>query len=294
MLKKNIIAVLLVLSIACAGLAGDWPGFRGPGRDGKSTETGLLKQWPQGGPKLLWSYEGIGVGYSCVNVVNGIVYANGVIGENTNGTLFAFDLEGNLKWKKDYGPEWSGRHPGAHTTPVYDKGRLYHMSGECVFTCLDATTGDIIWSVDTVKKFGAVNLKWGAAEAPLVLEDRIICTPGGPDASIVALDKKTDKTLWTTKGLSELSAYCSAVLVKSKGGSLILTMLANSVVFVDASTGEIVLRIPHVSKFDINAVTPVFKDGMLYVTNGYGYGGIMYEIADDFKSYTPTVMVTAG
>ncbi|MHC4362062.1 MAG: outer membrane protein assembly factor BamB family protein [Planctomycetota bacterium] len=280
------VAVTVVLSVSAVACAGDWPQFRGPNRDGKSTETGLLKEWPKGGPKLLWSYEGLGAGFSTVIVVDGTVYTNGVVGKNPHGTLFAFDLAGNLKWKKDYGPEWHRRTPGSHTPPTYDSGRLYHMSGECIMSCLDAGTGDIIWSIDTAKKFEGENLKWGLAEAPLVDGDKVICTPGGWDATVVALDKISGRKIWRTKGLSELSAYCSPVLVEWAGRRLVLTMVAKSVVFVDIETGEVVFRILHTARYDISAVAPIFKNGMLYVTNGYGYGGIMYEIAPDFSGYT--------
>jgi len=288
MKRKSLTFLLLFLLLETICQAGDWPQFRGPNRDAKSNETGLLKQWPAAGPKLLWFYEGLGDGFSTVIVVDGLVYTNGVLPKDSNGTLFAFDLDGNLKWTQDYGPEWAGRTRGSHTPPTFDSGRLYHMSGECVITCRDAKTGKHIWSVDTRKKFQAVNLKWGLAEAPLIDGDNVICTPGGKDAMMVALDKITGKTVWTTKGRSELSAYCSARIINWGSKRLVLTMVAEYIVFVDAQTGRVLLRIPHVAKYDINAVSPIFEEGLLYVTNGYGtkYGGIMYEIAPDLSGYT--------
>ncbi|MHC4759585.1 MAG: outer membrane protein assembly factor BamB family protein, partial [Planctomycetota bacterium] len=283
---RRICAVLILLTLCLPMLcaAADWPQFRGPNRDGKSPETGLLKEWPAGGPTLLWSYEGLGDGYSTVIVADGFVYANGVAPGDKHGTLFAFDLEGNLKWQKSYGPEWAGRKPGSHCPPTFDSGRLYFMSGMCVISCLDAKTGDIIWSIDTIEKFGAVNLKWGAAEAPLIFGEKVLCTPGGRDATMVALDKMTGKTIWTTKGLSELSAYCSPQLIEWGNKRVVLTMAAKSVVFIDLENGKTLLQIPHTCKYDISAVRPVFKEGLLYVTNGYGYRGILYQIAPGLGS----------
>jgi outer membrane protein assembly factor BamB len=275
-----------VISAASLASAADWPQFRGPNRDGKSTETRLHKQWPPGGPELLWFYEDLGLGYSTVIVADGWVYTNGVVNEDKHGTLYAFDLNGNLKWKKGYGPEWSGRNRGSHTPPVFDAGRLYHMSGECIISCLDAKTGETIWAVNTVTEFGALNLKWGVAEAPLIDGNKVICTPGGKEATMIALDKKTGKTIWTTNGLSELSAYCSSQLINWGRRRVILTMVAKSIIFVDIENGKVLLQIPHTCKYDISAVSPIFKNGFLYVTNGYGYGGIMYEISTDFSSYT--------
>jgi outer membrane protein assembly factor BamB len=281
----TLVAAFLI-STATLTLASEWPQFRGPNRDGKSTETGLLKQWSPGGPELLWSYEDMGLGYSTVIVADGLVYTNGVVGKDKHGTLYAFDLNGNLKWKKGYGPEWAGRNLGSHTPPTFDAGRLYHMSGECIISCLDAKTGEKIWAVDTRSEFGAVNLKWGLAEAPLIDGNKVICTPGGKDATMVALDKMTGKTIWTTTGLSELSAYCSSQLITWGSKRFILTMVAKSIIFVDVENGKVLRQIPHTCKYDISAVRPIFDNGLLYVTNGYGYGGIMYEISSDFSSHT--------
>ena len=101
---------LIGLSYYSAVEAADWPQWRGPNRDGKSSETGLLKKWPEGGPKLLWSIEGLGTGFSTVSVADGLLYTTGMV--DREGILFAYDLQGNLKWKKSYGAEWRGSSPG--------------------------------------------------------------------------------------------------------------------------------------------------------------------------------------
>ena len=115
-------AIIGLLSAHSSAEAADWPRFRGPNGDGKSTETGLLKEWPKGGPELLWSIKGLGDGFASAAVADGTIYTTGVIGKEKQGTLTAADLEGNILWQKTYGPGWTGSHPGSRTTPTVDSG----------------------------------------------------------------------------------------------------------------------------------------------------------------------------
>ena len=140
---------ILLLGNVC--LADDWPQFRGPNRDGKSAETGLLKKWPEGGPKQLWCAEGLGIGFSSVAISNGFLYTTGMI--EGEGFIFAFDLAGNLKWKESYGPEWTGSYKGTRTTPTVDGNRIYVFSGTGVLVCFEAASGKKIWEVNTLERF---------------------------------------------------------------------------------------------------------------------------------------------
>ena len=222
-------AFLAVLVMISAANAADWPQFRGPARDGTSPETDLLKQWPSAGPRELWAYEGLGGGFSSIAIADGTVYTCGMI--DKQGYLFAFDLNGDLKYKVNYGPEWtkSGSHPGTRTTPTLDGDRLYLMSGQGRIACYNAKSGQRIWYVDTLKKFGGKNIRWGVAESVLIDGEKAICTPGGKDATVVALNKMTGETLWTSKGLSEMSAYCSPMVVDRGANRVILTMVEKSI-----------------------------------------------------------------
>ena len=274
---------LIGLSYDSAAEAADWPQWRGPNRDGKSSETGLLKKWPEGGPKLLWSIEGLGTGFSTVSVADGLLYTTGMI--NREGILFAYDLQGNPKWKKSYGTEWRGSSPGVRTTPTVDRDRVYVMSGHGRVVCFDAKTGEEKWAVDTLKRFDGKNIRWGISESVLVDGNNLMCTPGGKDATIVALDKMTGETVWTSKGLSEKSCYSSLILVEKGGNRLVVNMTENSVVGVDADTGKVLW----VDKFEeyqekpknINPVTPVYYNGCVYATSGYDNGGAMLELSAD-------------
>ena len=283
-LQRISIALSVVLVAVSAVNAADWPQFRGPNRDGTSSETGLLKQWPEGGPRELWSYEKLGAGFSSVAVADGRVYVCGMIGGQ--GHLFAFDLDGNLKYDVAYGPEWtkSGNYPGTRTTPTLDGDRLYIMSGQGRIACYKAATGERLWAVDTPEKFNGKNIRWGIAESVLIDGENAICTPGGKDATVVALNKMTGETIWTSKGLSQLSAYCSPVLIERGPTRLILTLVEKSVVGVDAGTGKVYWTIPHEVSYDIQAVSPACENGIMCVTNGYRRGTHAFALSPDGTS----------
>ncbi len=278
-LRRISIVASVILWISSTLFAVDWPQFRGPTRDGQSPETGLMKKWPDAGPKELWSFEGLGKGYASVAVADGIIYTTGLIG--SDGILFAFDLNGKPKWKVNYGPEWKGSEPGSRTTPTIDGDRLYLMSGHGRIACHNAKTGKHIWHIDTANQFQGRNIRWGIAESVLIDGEKVICTPGGKDATVVALDKMTGKTIWTTKGLSERSAYCSPAVINRGPTRLILTMVEASIVGIDMKNGKVYWRHPNKVSYDISAVTPAYENGRMYVTNGYRHGGHMFEISPD-------------
>jgi outer membrane protein assembly factor BamB len=154
------------------------------------------------------------------------------------------------------------------------------MSAEGNAVCFD-TNGKKIWTVDLMQKFGARNIDWGMTESLLVDGDRIYCTPGGREITLAALDRHTGKTIWTAKGNGEKSGYCSPCLVKHGSRRLILTMTAKSFVGFDADKGEYLWRYSHVTDYDVNANTPLYKDGYIYTVSGYGTGGQMFRLSED-------------
>ena len=294
---KIIVALILTILLTGAVCYGDdWPQFRGPNRDGKSAETGLLKKWPEGGPEMLWSVGGLGIGFSSVAVAGGFVYTTGMI--NGEGFLFAYDIAGNLKWKESYGPEWTGSYKGTRTTPTVDGQRIYVFSGTGIMVCFNAKTGGKFWQVDTLTKFDGKNIRWGMSGSPLIDGDKVYCTPGGKKGIIVALDKTTGRTIWATTGLDELSAYCSPILIERgprrfasqsrSSGGLLINLIQKSIVCVAADTGKLIWREPYETPSDTGGVTPVYKDGYLYVTSAvereFTRGGVMLELSADGTS----------
>ena len=269
---------------AVAPVAGDWPQWHGPSRDNISKETGLLKSWPEQGPALLWSTkENLGQGYSTVAIADGFIYTTGMIDER--GILFGLDLHGNLKWKKEYGPEWSGGWPGVRCTPTVDGPSVYVVSGKGTAACFDAKTGEEKWTVDALGEFEGEYGKWGIAESPLIVADKMICTPGGRKATVVALDKKTGDVVWASESMGGKSSYCSPMLVEMGETKLIVTMTDHHIIGIDAENGEILWT--HDSALyqgkakGINPNTPIYHDGSLYVTSGYGKGGAKLKLSAD-------------
>jgi outer membrane protein assembly factor BamB len=287
--RRTLTCIALLTVLSAPGICEDWPQFRGMNRDGKSTETGLLKEWPAEGLEPVWVFDGLGKGYSGVAVAAGVVYVAGMIGEANEGVLFAFDLPGNLKWQTPYGPEWNvDKYVGTRSTPTVDGERIYFMSGHGVLICFAAETGAILWSVDVAKQFKGTPPMCGFAEGVLVDGDRVVCTPGGGDAAVVALDKNTGATVWTSKGLSEMSAYCSPILVARGGKRAVVTMTAMSVVGINADTGAVLWKVPQDAdeKDQNHAVSPLYENGRVYVTSGHGDGGRMIAVAPDGLSAT--------
>ena len=257
----------------------DWTQFRGPNRDGICTETGLLTEWPSGGPKMMWSYDKLGHGFASVSVLNGVIYTTGLEGED--GVLYALDTSGNLKWKKTYGKGWTGSNPGTRTTPTIEKDRIYIMSGHGVISCFNTEDGEQKWSIDTFAKFGGENITWGIAESVLIDNEKVICTPGGKDATVVALDKKTGETIWISKGVSDKSAYCSPLVVEMSGKRVVLTMVEKTVLGIDITDGKVLFQTSHPTTYSISAVSPVYDSGVLFVSNGYNQGSVGFTVADD-------------
>lgn len=290
-MRSLLLATALWLAVSCVttARAEDWPQFRGLSRDGKSPETGLRKQWPEEGLTPLWTVEGLGNGYSSVSVANGMIFTTGLVGDKNEGIISAIDLSGKIKWQTSYGPDWSEMHPGSRSTPTVDGDLLYELSGVGRLLCLDTKTGSILWSRDLPKEFSGETPMCGFAEAPLIYKDTVICTPGGKDAAFVALNKTTGKTIWTSAGFSDQSAYCSPILIDRGGICLVVTITARNVAAVDADSGKLVWTYP----FDTNAkdpnhsVAPVYDNGRLYVTSGHRDGGQMLEISPDGRTVTP-------
>jgi len=285
------ICFIFVLTASLAGplLAADSADFRGPTRDGIFTETGLMKSWPEEGPKQNWAIDGLGKGFSSVSVVGDSIYTTGKIDDS--GYVFAIDMKGTLKWKTVYGAEDNGgNYPGARSTPTYSDGKLYLISGVGVAVCLDASTGKILWSVDTLERFGggADNSKfmprWSIAESVLVTDNMVICTPGATDASVVALNKNNGETIWQSKGISEVSGYCSARIFDNGTVRQLVTMTGHSLLALDLKTGNKIWHQPYAGDYDIHANSPLFFGNMIYVTDGYKRGGAMFQLAEDGKS----------
>ncbi len=259
-----------------------WPRFHGPRGDNLSTETGLLKQWPEGGPERVWTAEGIGHGFSTVAIADGMIYTAGNVDERT--TITAMDMDGNILWQKPNGGAWSASHPGTRATPTIDAGRLYHKNPLGEVAAMDAKTGQPIWSRNILQEFDAPNIGWALAESLVIDGDHLICCPGGPEASVVALDKGTGDTVWAAESTGEKTSHATPTLAECEGLPMILTMNAKALIGVSADEGELLFRHPHETEYDVNATTPIYHDGRIFITSGYGSGSEMLELTVDGRS----------
>lgn len=258
--------------------------WRGPNRDGIYPEQNLLKQWPENGPEVIWEYNGLGGGYASVAVTENGIYTAGTTDSITS--LFAFDLDGNQLWKKSIGPEWTKTFPGIRSTPLIIGNKGYIVNGLGELFCFTTLTGDIIWSMHILEEFHASNIQHGINENLLADGDRLFCTPGGPDSNIVALNRHTGELIWTSKGSGEKSAYCSPKLIEVGGTKFLITMTYKSLVSVNAENGEVAWVKPlEGDEYGIHAQTPIYRDGYLFVQDGYEIGCFMLKLSEDGYGY---------
>ncbi len=224
-------ALLASTSLAAA----DWPQWRGPARDGRVTESNLLKLWPAEGPKHLWQAEGLGEGYSSYAIANGKLYTQGQK-DNAQWVLCFDALSGKQIWKVEAGSYYpQDRGPGPRGTPTLDGDTLYSLSADGTLVSLAAATGKQNWTMNILDKFGGRNIHWGLSESPLVDGNRLIVQPGGPDHAVVALEKTTGKPLWHAG--SDPAGYSSAIAFDFGGLRNIVAFTARGAIGFNAANG---------------------------------------------------------
>jgi len=280
---------VLGAALTTAALPDDWPTWRGPSRDGHCRETGLLAEWPPEGPPLAWKATGLGVGYSGPAVVGNVLYTMGNVARKE--TVLAVSTEnGELLWSVPFGPvEYDYYAPGTRATPTIDGGRLYAQGASGQLACIDLATRRILWSRNFVNDFGGTVPKWGFAESPLVDGDWLVSMPGGPRASVAALDKLTGKTVWAAP-LGDLASYSSLVAATIGGVKQYVGFSADSVLGVDARDGTLLWRYTepdHTDDWgDVNVMTPVVSEGTVYASSNYETGGGKARIVKTSDGFT--------
>lgn len=290
----------------------DWPQFRGPNRDGKSAETGLLKEWPAEGPELLWWTNGLGKGYSSVAVVGDTVYTAGMEEKQIEETgkdgkpkaktvgeayVFALDRDGKVKWKAEAGAEYRGGYTGCRSTPTVHNGRIFFLTGNAILTCLDAKDGKKLWCVDTRADFDANGSVHGFGESPLIVGDTVVCTPSGATngSAMVAFAQDTGKVVWKMPGLGYGTATCSPILANRDGTKVIVGAVAFRLIGVNAADGALLWQFPWPDRTDNPSGADkkgdaficgpaLYHDGRIFMTNRRKEGGIMFDLAADGKS----------
>lgn len=285
----KIIIGFILLTVISSAFGQDIAQFRGPSRDGIFPANGLLKEWPQGGPKLLLQIEGIGKGYSQPVVYKDKIYITG-IRHDTMDIITAYDLKGNLLWEKVYGHSWANSYPDTRSTPTIQNDKIYLVGGMGTLCCLDAANGNILWSQDPHHQFQGEYHRWGVAESVLLTDQAAIYVTGGNETSVVAYDKITGKLFWKTKSLGGTRAYASSAVIERNNLKIILAQTANDLMGINALNGEIIWNfnlIPYHSGESgkgANTNIPLYHNGEIFVTSGYDHPALMFTLSPDGRS----------
>lgn len=274
-----VVGIICLSSILSAQTPTKW---RGENNSGTYNETGLLKKWPANGPEVLWSFEGLGEGHSSPVFANGLIYLSSMI--DSIGYIFVFEQNGKLKWKAPYGKEFNESYPGARTSPVVVGNLMYMYTGHGNLTCLDSNNGEVKWTKNSFTDFGGENIRWGVTETVAVKGDLVYLTPGGKKNNVVALNRTTGDLVWSSPGKGDLSAYCSPLLIELPARTLLVTMTADHILGLDASSGELLWDYPQTNRWQVHANTPIFHNGGLFCFSGYGQGGVRLEMSADGSS----------
>jgi outer membrane protein assembly factor BamB len=278
---------LLVLSSAIAIVADDWPQWRGPQRNGISRETGLLKEWPKEGPKLLWKITDADSGYSTPSVVGDRLYLLGNDGPDSEFAQALAIADGKRVWRTRLGkvgpnnPQMN--YAAARSTPTVEGEFLYALSSDGDLACLEVGTGKMRWQKNLRTDFGGKPGDWAYSESPLIDGDVLVCTPGGSEATLVALNKKTGQTIWKwASPEGDLAAFASAIVVEVGGVKQYVQLLQKGLVGVEAKTGKFLWRYGKpVSRFNANIPTPLASEGYIYVSSaGTGGGAVKLKVKD--------------
>ncbi len=261
----------------------EWPQWRGPNRDGISNETGLLTEWPVDGPKLRWQVEGLGKGYASVAIADGRLFTLGQVDKDTH--LIALNAADGAKlWSTPVGPG------NPNCTPTVDGDRVYALGREGDLVCCDAKSGDVVWRKNFGRDLGGKMMSgWGYSESPLVDGDRLICTPGAPDAEIAALDKRTGDVVWKsaapadwggTKG-KDGAGYSSVVVSHGAGVKQYVQLTGRGVVGVAAADGKFLWAYNKIANGTANIPTPIPTGDLIFCSSGYGTGAALLKLVKD-------------
>lgn len=301
MQRHTLLIKLAILSLFIPRLlsaaSGDWPQWRGPNRDGVSAETGLLKEWPKDGPPLSWKTTGLGIGYSGVSVVGQRLFTMGDRGD-ANHVLALNLADGKLVWSTKLGkagaPGWGG-FAGPRATPSVDDGLVFALGQYGEVICVSAADGKEVWHKHLTTDFGGPLPEWGFSESALVDGDQVVFTPGGAKGTLVALNKKTGNLIWQSQEWTDNAHYSSIIVAEIKGVRQYIQLTEKSLAGVSPKDGKVFWK---AARKGATAVipTPIYADGHVYVTSGYGTGCNLFKVekGSDFSAtqvYANKVMV---
>ena len=278
-------AVAATLSLGAAPAPAGWPQWRGPNRDGVSTETGLLQSWKPGGPALAWRAAGLGTGYSSVSVAGGRIFTMGDAGGAQ--LLIALNAaDGKRLWTTRVGAPWVDEMGGPCGTPTVDGDLVYALGTEGDLVCVEAATGKERWRRRLPADFGGQMMSmWKWSESPLVDGDRVVVTPGARGAALVALDKRTGKEIWRS-AVPDLgprgkdgAGYASIVISSGGGVRQYVQLMGRGLVGIRASDGKLLWNYNRIANDVANIPTPIVKDDLVFASTGYQTGAVLLRLS---------------
>ena len=275
---------LLICSINNSVFSQESTKWRGPNQSGIYDETNLLVEWPDSGPEILWHFDELGEGYSAPAFANNRIYVSGM--EDPTGYIYSLTEDGSLVWKSPYGKDSQTSYRGSRATPVIAGDYLYILSALGDLACMSATSGKLFWKKDFVKDFGGFVIEWDLNETVVIYGDKLICTPGGKNHNMIALNRFNGDLIWSTKGLGEKSAYCTPLLVTIGTRDLLVTHTEHHILGIDAKDGKLLWSHGHPNKYSIHPNTPVYYKNQLFCFSGYGQGGVMLQLNEDGSKVT--------
>jgi outer membrane protein assembly factor BamB len=273
-LLSRLASLVVLLAVGQFALASDWPQFRGPNRDDVSKETGLLKEWPKDGPSRVWQTKGLGHGYSTVSVVGDRIYTLG--NKDNVSKMFALSRDkGEIIWSADVGR--AGGNLGC--TPTVDGDHVYALGQEGDLVCLNTSDGSRVWHRDLLKEFHGSKGGWNYCESPLIDGDRLLITPGGKEATMVALDKKSGETIWKCAiPMKSPEAGYSSIVIAEVGGVKQYVQLLNGGVAGVSTDGKPLWQYEKLGPNTANIPTPVVLGDEILAVAGYGKGGALLKL----------------
>ena len=284
-ITRSHLVSLLALTTTLAAAAADWPQFRGPNRDDISRETGLLAEWPKGGPTLAWKAQGLGKGYSSVSVVGDRIYTAG--DDADSSYIRALDTAGKHVWRAALGKPGAppAGYDGTRATPTVDGNLVFMLSQHGDLVCVESATGKEIWRKDLRKDLGGQVGGWGYSESPLVDGERLIVSPGGKGGTLAALNKTTGAVLWRSKTFTDGADYVSPILATIGGVPQYVQLTQQTLAGIDPKTGDVLWQAPRRGSTAV-IPTPVQADDLIFVTSGYGVGCNAFKITKSPGGFT--------
>jgi hypothetical protein len=282
-LKDKLLSISIIVLVSFSSAGQDY-GWRGPDRSGVYKESGLFKSWPMGGPPLVWELSGIGTGFSSATVTDDAIYITGR--KDTVDVLTALSLDGKKKWETVYGKAWGNTYPDSRCTPTFSDGKIFLVSGQGDLVCI-GDNGKTIWSVNYFQKYNAKAPRNGISESPLVIDNKVIATPGGDVASMAAFSTENGEVIWESEPVNEETQYINPLLAGENRNQVIVTMTFSYVIGIEPDTGKLLWKINYTAENGDHVVagnhtiTPVYHDGSVFVTSGYNNVAMKFKLSED-------------